>query len=143
MSGLIKKILGNGAGELIEKVGNTVDKFVTTKEEREGLKQEMTTIVNDFHAKAQTELTKRLELDMSSDSWLSKNIRPLTLIFILLTYTLFSVTDENLVLFGHPFDINESYVTLLGKWGEAIMYFYFGGRTIEKAVSFFKKSPGG
>lgn len=136
---IIKKIFSSGAGELVEKVGNTVDKFVTTKEEREKLKQEMTTLVNEFHSKAQTELTERLKIDMTSDSWLSKNIRPLTLIFILVMYSLFSITDGNLLIGGKAFDINTDYVTLLGEWGKAIMYFYFGGRTIEKAVTMFKK----
>lgn len=140
MGNLIKNIFGGGAGELIGKIGDTVDRFVTTKEEREQLKQQMTSLVNEYHARAQEELTKRLQIDMNSDSWLSKNIRPLTLIFILVTYSLFSITDENLVIGGHRFDINESYVELLGEWGKAIMYFYFGGRTLEKAVSLFKQS---
>lgn len=135
---IIKKIFSSGAGELIEKVGTTVDKFVTTKEERETLKQEMTSIVNEFHAKAQQELTERLKIDMTSDSWLSKNIRPLTLIFILVMYSFFSITDGNLIVGGKVFDITSDYVTLLGEWGKAIMYFYFGGRTIEKAVTMYK-----
>jgi hypothetical protein len=74
------------------------------------------------------ELTKRHEADMASDSWLSKNIRPGTLIFILIVYTVFAMMSA----FGY--NANESYVTLLGQWGMLIMSFYFGGRTLEKIM---------
>jgi uncharacterized membrane protein (DUF106 family) len=74
------------------------------------------------------ELTKRMQADMSSDSWLSKNIRPMTLVFILLVYTIFALMSA----FGH--NANEAYVTLLGQWGMLIMSFYFGGRTLEKII---------
>lgn len=74
------------------------------------------------------ELTKRAEADMRSDSWLSKNIRPMTLIFILAVYTVFAMMSA----FGH--NANQEYVTLLGQWGMLIMSFYFGGRTLEKII---------
>jgi hypothetical protein len=77
----------------------------------------------------QVELTKRLEADMASDSWLSKNIRPMTLIFILVVYTVFSIGS------GFQFQVNEKYVELLGQWGMLIMSFYFGGRTLEKILA--------
>jgi uncharacterized membrane protein (DUF106 family) len=76
----------------------------------------------------QQELTKRQQADMASDSWLSKNIRPMTLIFILAAYFVFammSAFDNN---------ANEKYVELLGQWGMLIMSFYFGGRTLEKIM---------
>lgn len=74
------------------------------------------------------ELTKRLQADMGSDSWLSKNIRPMTLIFILFVYTVFGI--------GSAFGVNvhQPYVELLGQWGMLIMSFYFGGRTLEKIM---------
>jgi uncharacterized membrane protein (DUF106 family) len=74
------------------------------------------------------ELTKRQEADMRSDSWLSKNIRPMTLIFILAGYFTFAMMSA--------FDIetNRAYVELLGQWGMLIMSFYFGGRTLEKII---------
>lgn len=74
------------------------------------------------------ELTKRLEADMKSDSWLSKNIRPMTLIFILLIYTIFGFMS------AWDLEVNGPYVELLGQWGMLIMSFYFGGRTIEKIM---------
>ena len=76
----------------------------------------------------QEELTKRLQADMASDSWLSKNIRPLTLVAIFTGYFTFAMMSA----FGK--DTNESYVQLLGQWGMLIMSFYFGGRTLEKII---------
>jgi uncharacterized membrane protein (DUF106 family) len=75
------------------------------------------------------ELTKRQEADMKSDSWLSKNIRPMTLIFILLIYTIFGFMS------AWDLEVNGPYVELLGQWGMLIMSFYFGGRTIEKIIA--------
>jgi uncharacterized membrane protein (DUF106 family) len=74
------------------------------------------------------ELTKRHEADMKSDSWLSKNIRPMTLIFLLLVYTIFAA------LSAADIEVNNNYVELLGQWGMLIMSFYFGGRTLEKII---------
>jgi len=75
------------------------------------------------------ELTRRQASDMTSDSWLSKNIRPMTLVFILLVYTVFALMS------AYGYNANESYVTLLGQWGMLIMSFYFGGRTLEKIMN--------
>ena len=75
------------------------------------------------------ELTKRQEADMKSESWLSKNIRPMTLIFILLIYTIFGFMS------AWDLEVNGPYVELLGQWGMLIMSFYFGGRTIEKIIA--------
>jgi len=76
----------------------------------------------------QDNLTKRAEADMRSDSWLSKNIRPMTLIFILVTYTVFGMMS------AWDIEVNNNYVELLGQWGMLIMSFYFGGRTLEKIM---------
>jgi uncharacterized membrane protein (DUF106 family) len=74
------------------------------------------------------ELTKRMQADMGSDSWLSKNIRPMTLIYILTAYLALALFDA----FG--LDISDSFVSLLGQWGMLVMSFYFGGRTLEKVM---------
>jgi hypothetical protein len=82
----------------------------------------------------QGELTKRQENDMRSDSWLSKNIRPMTLIAILSGYFIFAMMS------AFDLDTNEKYVELLGQWGMLIMSFYFGGRTLEKIIDMKNKS---
>ena len=71
-------------------------------------------------------ITDRWEADMNSDSWLSKNIRPMSLIAIFMGYFLFAMMS------AYGLNANESYVTLLGNWGMLIMGAYFGGRTVEK-----------
>jgi hypothetical protein len=73
-------------------------------------------------------VSERWQADMASDSWLSKNIRPMTLIYILSAYVLFALLD------GYGYKISESYVNLLGQWGMLVMTAYFGGRTIEKVM---------
>lgn len=76
----------------------------------------------------QNNLTARLQADMGSDSWLSKNIRPMTLIYLLTAYTGFAICSMfNLETRG-------AYVELLGQWGMLVMSFYFGGRTLEKIM---------
>jgi uncharacterized membrane protein (DUF106 family) len=80
------------------------------------------------------ELTTRLQADMASDSWLSKNIRPMTLIAILLGYFVFAMMS------AFNMDTNTKYVELLGQWGMLIMSFYFGGRTLEKIIDMKSKN---
>ena len=80
------------------------------------------------------ELTKRQQADMASDSWLAKNIRPMTLIAIISGYFIFAFMS------AFDMDTNERYVELLGQWGMLIMSFYFGGRTLEKIVDMKEKN---
>lgn len=82
----------------------------------------------EFYKTEQTNLTSRHDADMKSDSWLSKNIRPMTLIYLLLAYNGFAVAS----IFGY--ETRGAYVELLGQWGMLVMSFYFGGRTLEKVM---------
>jgi uncharacterized membrane protein (DUF106 family) len=76
----------------------------------------------------QQEHTKRQQADMASDSWMSKNIRPASLIYILVTYTVFAMMS------AWDIEVNNNYVELLGQWAMLVMSFYFGGRTLEKIM---------
>jgi len=87
----------------------------------------------EYYKIEQNNLTDRLKADMASDSWLSKNIRPATLIFLLLAYSGFAVAS----IFG--WETRGAYVELLGQWGMLVMSFYFGGRTMEKIADKVKK----
>ena len=80
----------------------------------------------------QNNLSQRHTADMQSDSWLSKNIRPMTLIAILTGYFVFALMS------AFDLDTNAAYVELLGQWGMLIMSFYFGGRTLEKIIDLRK-----
>lgn len=81
----------------------------------------------------QQELTKRHTADMSSDSWLSKNIRPMTLLIILAGYFTFAMMS------AFDMETHKQYVELLGQWGIIIMSFYFGGRTVEKVADMVER----
>lgn len=81
----------------------------------------------------QNNLTQRMQADMVSDSWLSKNIRPFTLIFLLLAYSGFAIASI------FEYETRGAYVELLGQWGMLVMSFYFGGRTMEKIADRVKK----
>ena len=81
----------------------------------------------------QENVTRRAEADMASDSWMSKNIRPLTLVFLLVAYSGFAIAS----IFEH--ETRGAYVELLGQWGMLVMSFYFGGRTMEKIADRVKK----
>ena len=95
--------------------------------------QKLAEIELEYYKIEQNNLTDRLKADMASDSWLSKNIRPATLIFLLLAYSGFAVAS----IFG--WETRGAYVELLGQWGMLVMSFYFGGRTMEKIADKVKK----
>jgi hypothetical protein len=82
----------------------------------------------ELYKTEQNNLTERLKADMGSDSWLSKNIRPMTLLLILGGYFTFAMMS------AFNYETNKSYVELLGQWGMLVMSFYFGGRTLEKIM---------
>jgi hypothetical protein len=81
----------------------------------------------------QNNLTQRMQADMASDSWMSKNIRPLTLVFLLIAYSGFAIASI------FDYETRGAYVELLGQWGMLVMSFYFGGRTMEKIADRVKK----
>jgi hypothetical protein len=91
---------------------------------------ELTKLANDteLYKAEQNNLSARHTADMASDSWLSKNIRPMTLVAIFIGYFVFAMMS------AFKLDANEVYVTLLGQWGMLVMSFYFGGRTLEKIM---------
>ena len=120
VKGAIEGILGNA--------DSIIDNVVTNEEERGKVKNEFGKLLTDFVTKTEQHITDRHAADMNSDSKLSKNIRPLTLIFVLVLYSAFSMADGNI----GDFNVSDAYVNLLGQWGMLIMSFYFGGRTVEK-----------
>jgi uncharacterized membrane protein (DUF106 family) len=124
-----------GLGAILDVGMKLVDKFFPDPEQKAKAQLELLQMqqngelaqINADIAEQQ-ELTKRQQSDMLSDSWLSKNIRPMTLIAILAGYFTFAMMS------AFDMDTNKAYVELLGQWGMLIMSFYFGGRTLEKIV---------
>jgi hypothetical protein len=124
---------------LLEVGGKLVDKLIPDPEAKAKAQIELAKLAQDgelakmandtklFETEPNT-LTDRLKADKSSESWLSKKIRPMTLIAILAGYFIFAMMS------AFDMDTNERYVELLGQWGMLIMSFYFGGRTLEKII---------
>ena len=128
-------------GDLLNIGGKLIDKLIPDPEAKAKAQLDLAKLAQEGQlAQIQAdinesqELTKRLQADMTSDSWLSKNIRPMTLIFILAAYFLFAMMSA----FG--MEANQKYVELLGQWGMLIMSFYFGGRTLEKIMDMRAKN---
>lgn len=126
----LKGLFSSGASTLVENVGEAIDRNVTSDEERLRLKVELDKIHNDYEG----ELTKRLQADAQSDSWLSKNVRPLTLITLLFLFLLFSTLDAFKVIV-----ISQQYIDLLGEMSLTALAFYFGSRGVEKITKTIKR----
>jgi hypothetical protein len=124
---------------LLEVGGKLIDKLIPDPEAKAKAQLDLAKMAQDgelakmandtdLYKTEQNNLTDRLKSDMSSDSWLSKNIRPMTLVAIFIGYFVFAMMS------AFKLDANEVYVTLLGQWGMLVMSFYFGGRTLEKIM---------
>ena len=100
--------------------------------EKARLEQEELKALLAAQANQENNVSDRWKADMASDSWLSKNIRPMTLVYILTAYLLFAA------LSAAGIQVQESYVQLLGQWGMLVMTAYFGGRTVEKVMEMRK-----
>jgi hypothetical protein len=126
----------NIGGKLIEKLIPDPEAKAKAQLELTKLAQdgELAKMANDakLYEVEQNNLTERMQADMASDSWLSKNIRPMTLIYILVSYLVLAILDASAL------DIADSFVELLGQWGMLVMSFYFGGRTLEKIMDMKK-----
>ena len=123
--------------------GKLIDKLIPDPEAKAKAQLELTKLAQDgelakmandakLYEVEQNNLTERMQADMASDSWLSKNIRPMTLIYILVSYLVLAILD------AAALDIADSFVELLGQWGMLVMSFYFGGRTLEKIMDMKK-----
>lgn len=121
---ILKNILGN----LLGKADVIVDEVITSQEEKMQLKNELQKIINDHEALVEQEITKRWEADMKSDSWLSKNIRPLTLAFLVVSSVLLIFIDAGVI----SFVVDQEWKDLLKMVLMTTIGAYFGGRSYEK-----------
>ena len=122
-----------GVGDSVEAVAKAIAGDPAAAQKIAELELEMTKVAADAMKNEDNNVSTRWSSDMASDSWLSKNIRPMSLVAIFVGYFLFAMMSA----FG--LNANEAYVTLLGQWGMLIMGAYFGGRTIEKLAEMKKK----
>jgi hypothetical protein len=128
MAGFLSKIFSSGVGDAVEKVGGVLDKFITTKEEKAEALNEINKVFLDAETKIQEQVSARWNADMASDSWLSKNIRPLVMIFLVVSTVLLIFIDAGIITFA----VKESWVDLLQLVLITVIGAYFGGRSVEK-----------
>ena len=125
---ILKEVGSLLGGDTIKDVGNIIDNLHTSKEEKEAAKQKMEEILAAAEQAAQAQVSARWEADLKHGSWLSKNIRPLTLIFLTAIFTILSIFDGNL----GEFTIGEAYVPVYQTLLMTVYAAYFAGRSIEK-----------
>ena len=131
----MKKILQLITGGLIKDIGDVIDKVTTTDEERLAAKQKIQQLLEKADNDAQTQVTERWRLDMQSDSFLSKNIRPLVMVFLTAMFTVLAFTDGNI----GQFSIQKEYIPIFQTLLVTVYGAYFVGRTWEKGKSNGKK----
>ena len=124
---LLKKLFSSGAKELVDSVGNAIDKIHTSAEEKELVKAEVKKHILNYEEKIQQEVTKRWEADMQGN-WLSKSVRPISLLFLLFVLTVFTLVDFSFI----ELEIKDSWIDLWQLLAITAFGAYFGGRSYEK-----------
>jgi hypothetical protein len=135
MKNILAKLFGGAGGSIAEKISGIIDKHTFSKVEKAQFEKEMEEIFIKAELDLEKEITNRHAADMASDSFLSKNIRPMLTIFSLVLYTLFALIDGNI----GEFNIANQYVDLLGQIVIMSLGFYFTSRGIEKTAKIIKK----
>ena len=125
---MLGKIFSGGAADLVKGVGGVIDSLHTSTEEKLAAEAKIKDLIMGYEAEMQKQVTERWKLDMNSDSWLSKNIRPLVLIFLVVCTMLLIFIDAGKI----NFNVKDSYVDLLQLVLITVIGAYFGGRSLEK-----------
>ena len=125
---VLTQIFSSGAGELIKSVGGVVDNLTTSKEEKLEAERKIKELIANYEVEMEKNITSRWEADLKSDSWLSKNVRPMTLIFLIVCTMLLIFIDAGAL----EFEVKSSWVDLLQLVLITVIGAYFGGRSLEK-----------
>ena len=125
---ILTKLLSGGAAKLVESVGGVIDNLHTSKEEKLEAEAKIKELIASYEIEMQKQVTERWKMDMQSDSWLSKNIRPLVLIFLVVSTVLLVFIDAGVI----AFEVKASWVDLLQLVLITVIGAYFGGRSLEK-----------
>ena len=121
-------LLSGGAADLVKGVGGVIDDLHTSEEERLAAEQKIKEIIANYEVEMEKNITSRWEADLKSDSWLSKNVRPMVLIFLIVCTMLLIFIDAGAI----KFNVKDSYVDLLQLVLITVIGAYFGGRSLEK-----------
>ena len=125
---MLDKLFAGGAADLVKNVGGVIDNLHTSKEEKLEAEQKIKNMIMGYEAEMQKQVTERWKMDMQSDSWLSKNIRPLVLIFLVVCTMLLIFVDAGVI----KFEVKDTWVDLLQLVLITVIGAYFGGRSFEK-----------
>jgi len=126
--GKVGKLFGGDGSKLVESVGGVLDDLTTSKEEKLEAKRKMKELIANYEIEMEKNVSARWEADMKSDSWLSKNVRPVVLIFLIVCTMLLIFIDAGAL----NFNVKDSYVDLLQLVLITVIGAYFGGRSLEK-----------
>ena len=126
--GILNKLLSGGASKLVDSVGSVLDNVITTDEEKLEAKRKLKELILSHEAQMEKNITDRWSADMNSDSWLSKNVRPLVLIFLVVCTMLMIFIDAGTI----QFTVEEKWTDLLQLVLITVIGAYFGGRSLEK-----------
>ena len=125
---ILTNLLSGGAAELVKSVGGVIDNLHTSKEEKLEAEQKVKELVSSYEIEMEKNITERWKMDMQSDSWLSKNIRPLVLVFLVVATVLLIFIDAGAI----SFVVEDKWTDLLQLVLITVIGAYFGGRSLEK-----------
>tara|TARA_R100000935_G_scaffold11352_2_gene22854 strand:- start:448 stop:849 length:402 start_codon:yes stop_codon:yes gene_type:complete len=128
MSGILSKIFSGGATKLVEGIGGVLDNLITSKDEKLAAELKIKELVSKYETDMEKEISARWNADMNSDSWLSKNVRPIILIFLVVSTVLLVFIDAGVI----AFDVKASWVDLLQLVLITVIGAYFGGRSLDR-----------
>ena len=126
--GILNKLISGGASKLVDSGGSVLDNIITTDDEKLEAKRRLKELILNHEAELQRNVTDRWKSDMNSDSWLSKNVRPLVLIFLVVSTVLMIFIDAGVL----QFTVEEKWTDLLQLVLITVIGAYFGGRSFEK-----------
>tara|TARA_R110000772_G_scaffold34767_2_gene84264 strand:- start:1160 stop:1552 length:393 start_codon:yes stop_codon:yes gene_type:complete len=125
---ILTKIFSSGASDLIGSIGGVVDNLTTSKEEKLEAERKIKELVSNYEVEMEKTITDRWKSDMASDSWMSKNVRPMVLIFLVVSTVLLMFIDAGVL----SFNVEAKWTDLLQLVLITVIGAYFGGRSIEK-----------
>ena len=126
---MLDKLFGGGAADLVKNVGGVIDNLHTSKEEKLAAEQKVKELIANYEIEMEKNITDRWKADMNSDSWLSKNVRPMILIFLVVSTVLMIFIDAGTI----KFVVEEKWTDLLQLVLITVIGAYFGGRSFEKS----------
>ena len=128
MSKILSKIFGNAGGDILQKLSGVADKFIQTKEEKAAFEKEMTQIFIQAEAEMQKNVTERWKSDLEHGNWLTRSVRPMVMVFLIVTTVLMVFIDSGSI----SFTVEEKWTDLLQLVLITVIGAYFGGRSVEK-----------